>query len=58
MGGAFPPPGMAGRFEQTSGERGGNPGEPNQRLIPGKKRPGLKKRPSLIARLIAQLRRR
>jgi hypothetical protein len=43
---------MAGRFEQTSGERGGPPGGPNQRHDPGKKRPGL------IARVMARLRRR
>jgi hypothetical protein len=43
---------MAGRIEQTSGERGGQPGGPNQRFVPGKKRP------SLIARLKARLRRR
>jgi hypothetical protein len=46
------PPGMAGRFEQPSGERGDKPGGPNQRFLAGKNRPGL------IARLKARLRRR
>jgi len=44
------PPGMAGRFEQTPGERREPPGSPNPRFRSGQKRP------SVIARLVARLR--
>jgi hypothetical protein len=65
MTGWWPPPGMAGRLEQTSGERGDPAGGPNHRLRthddrgePLDRLPRRRNRAGVIARLKARLRRR
>jgi hypothetical protein len=65
MTGWWPPPGMAGQLEQTSGERGDPAGGPNQRFRnhndrrePLDQLPPKRNRSGLIARLKARLRRR